>query len=461
MKLTPEQQATTNRIIDDYVQIGLSITPINRDAATEATLSLYDALESKRPTVILHVQSPFASAIGGLLLDRVFDKRHCLLNDGAVLHALDEVKEELAGQISSMDAGALGAILQDMTSQIQSQMPAIEQAFWSMSSIDLSWTLLHMYANLGSEEVMVSWKKKAPTLKEVILQRLARDRGRTTDWLSKRRIAAPVTDTVQSARVGIDDAVASSIRLHLHSRSLGKGRDFCESDTLAMLAEARWLTSKAINLGVMNGPKLFHAIERMVSQAGHVSTISVWCGIAISDRPAELHLDARQRPHRLDGPAILYRDGWAIYAIHGIAVPREVIEQPSSITVRHIDEEKNVEVRRVLIERYGLDRYMKDSQAELLHRDATGLLYRKQVTGDEPITMVRVLNSTPEAEGTLSRDEALVAFGEAAQAALRAPADARFKEYMIRVPPDMTKAHEAVAWTFGLAAEDYHPALET
>lgn len=158
---------------------------------------------------------------------------------------------------------------------------------------------------------------------------------------------------------------------------------------------------------------------------------------------------------------MLYRDGWAIYAIHGVAVPREFVEQPSSLTVERIDKEQNIEVRRVMIERYGLDRYMKDSHTELLHRDATGLLYRKELANDEAIVMVRVLNSTPEPDGTLSRDEALVAFGEAAQAALHAPVDARFKEYMIRVPPSMTKAHEAVAWTFGLTAEDYHPALET
>jgi len=29
------------------------------------------------------------------------------------------------------------------------------------------------------------------------------------------------------------------------------------------------------------------------------------------------------------------------------------------------------------------------------------------------------------------------------------------------VPPTMRTAHEAVAWTFGLAAEDYHPAIES
>jgi len=461
MKLTPEQQATTNRIIDDYVQIGLSTKPINRDAATEAVLSLYDALEAEKAAIILHVQSPLASTIGAFLLYRVLSAKNHPWDDAAMRRALDEAKEELVGQVSGANEGTFQAIFQNVASQIQSQAPAMKHAFWSFSSASAAWTRLSTKETMETAEAIIAWKKKAPTLKEAILHRLTRNKGRTNDWLSKARTSAPVTTAVHSARDGIDDTVVSGIRLNLPAPSLWDYQDLCDSYTLAMLANAHWLTSPAINLGTMNRAKLFHAIERMVSQAEHVSMMSIWPAVAISDRPAELHLDARQRPHRLDGPAILYRDGWAIYAIHGIAVPREVIEQPSSITVRHIDEEKNVEVRRVLIERYGLDRYMKDSQAELLHRDATGLLYRKQVTGDEPITMVRVLNSTPEPEGTLSRDEALVTFGEAARAALHTPAGARFKEYMIRVPPNMTTAHEAVAWTFSLTGEEYHPALET
>jgi len=32
---------------------------------------------------------------------------------------------------------------------------------------------------------------------------------------------------------------------------------------------------------------------------------------------------------------------------------------------------------------------------------------------------------------------------------------------MIRVPPQITTAHEAVAWTFGLDTETYHPEIES
>jgi hypothetical protein len=39
--------------------------------------------------------------------------------------------------------------------------------------------------------------------------------------------------------------------------------------------------------------------------------------------------------------------------------------------------------------------------------------------------------------------------------------DGRPKHHWLRVPPTMTTAHEAVAWTFGLAAQECAPQIET
>jgi hypothetical protein len=42
----------------------------------------------------------------------------------------------------------------------------------------------------------------------------------------------------------------------------------------------------------------------------------------ICERPIAVHVDDRGRPHRTDGPAIVYRDGWAVFAHHGSRVSR-------------------------------------------------------------------------------------------------------------------------------------------
>jgi len=113
-----------------------------------------------------------------------------------------------------------------------------------------------------------------------------------------------------------------------------------------------------------------------------------------------------------------------------------VVDNPERITVADIEAETNAEVRRVKIERIGQGRYLLDSGAREVHRDDYGTLYRKEVPGDEPLVMVKVLNATPEPDGS-------------------------FKDYFLRVPSTMRTAREAVAWTFGKNPDNYEPGQET
>jgi hypothetical protein len=193
--------------------------------------------------------------------------------------------------------------------------------------------------------------------------------------------------------------------------------------------------------------------------------------LAISDRPAVINRDERGRLHCENGPSIAYRDGWKLYHWHGVVIPEYVIERPKKISVPGIEGEKNAEVRRVMLERYGIARFLKDAGAKLIHQDHAGQLFRKELTDDEPLVMVRVLNPTPEPDGTLSESEARAAFGDAmVDANLTSMVrigfaqrfeNPRFKEYFIRVHPGCKTAQEAVAWTFGMKPADYRPQIET
>jgi hypothetical protein len=118
------------------------------------------------------------------------------------------------------------------------------------------------------------------------------------------------------------------------------------------------------------------------------------------------------RLHSETGPALGFRDGWGVYAVHGTRVPAYVIENPELITWQAIESEKNAEVRRVMIGRYGADRYVVDSGASVVHELPadhpikglrTARLLVKQVEDDEPIVYVDLLNSTPEPDGTTKR----------------------------------------------------------
>lgn len=132
----------------------------------------------------------------------------------------------------------------------------------------------------------------------------------------------------------------------------------------------------------------------------------------VSDFPERLHKDAQHRPHCDDGPSHRWHDGWSIYHVHGVRVPEYVVMRPQEITPAKIDAEANAEVRRVMLNRYGVERYIRDTQAQVV--DAVGddhpmiglrraRLIRRDLPDDEPIVMVDCVNSSPEADGTHRR----------------------------------------------------------
>jgi hypothetical protein len=159
--------------------------------------------------------------------------------------------------------------------------------------------------------------------------------------------------------------------------------------------------------------------------------------VFICERPMTCHMNERLQLHNTDGPALTYTDGFAHYAWNGIIVPEKIIKEKDSITVEQIERETNVEVRRVMLEIYGEQRFLDDSGIVPIQEDETGILYRKEFPNDEALVMVKVVNRSPEPDGT-------------------------FKHYYLRVPPHIETAQEAVAWTFEFEEpEEYGPEIET
>lgn len=151
----------------------------------------------------------------------------------------------------------------------------------------------------------------------------------------------------------------------------------------------------------------------------------------ISERPDTLKRDVERRLHAEDGPALRYPDGWGIYAWHGVRVPAQVIMAPDTLTTEIIRAQTNDEVRRVMIERFGTDRFLKESNATIIDSSDFGVLWKCDIPGAaEPIVMVQLTNSTAEPDGS-------------------------FKVYWRAVPPTTTRALEAVAWTFDVPEAEY------
>jgi hypothetical protein len=85
----------------------------------------------------------------------------------------------------------------------------------------------------------------------------------------------------------------------------------------------------------------------------------------VSLNPTEIHWQDDVL-HNESGPAILYRDGFSVWAIEGLQTDEQVVMRPETQTLDQINDEENIELKRIRISRYGWDRYMKESNAEVL-----------------------------------------------------------------------------------------------
>lgn len=156
-------------------------------------------------------------------------------------------------------------------------------------------------------------------------------------------------------------------------------------------------------------------------------------GICVAcDNPNELHMQNRW-PHH-DSDAAIRFPGWSVFSINGRKVSERVVRRQYS--AKDIIKEPNLEIRHIMMERFGFGRFIQETKAREIQRDRFGKLYRIHLPQEEPLWVVEVRNSTPEPDGT-------------------------FKLYHLRVPPFIRTAHEAVAWSFDLAADDYDPVKET
>ncbi|MBL1078639.1 hypothetical protein JK358_29975 [Nocardia sp. 2] len=256
-------------------------------------------------------------------------------------------------------------------------------------------------------------------------------------------VTRTLTDRIRS---GVVEAVLGPEPIETDSgrRNFGRGTRGNEErrERAAAEAEIRGVLLDAVH-GQHDAPWLaaFDGTgDRLAGLAGVARHAGWWWpfenAVVLTERPLRLARDEAGRLHSGDGPALVYPDGFALYAWGGMPVPADFLDGLNTLTPERIRAEENAELRRVMLEHFGYDRYLAESNAQPVHRDETGILWRIALPDDEDVAMVEVVNSTAEPDGT-------------------------YRTYWLRVPPRTRTAREGVAWTFGLTADEYDPLRQT
>jgi len=374
--LTEEQIAKFPEYVKKWTDIGLCTDPANRPEAEKAINKCYELAGLKRPEKIVWCGSPLSQG----LVRSIITNENIMKEIGSKISIGDSVRESVR----------------------QSVMDSVVDPVWN-SVVDPVWD------SVGASV----W-----------------DSVRASVWAS---VGASVWDSVgasvrasvgASVRASVGASVRASVGASVWASSYGSH----DADFLSFYSFFRNELKLTTQTDKITG------LTELANHCGWILPHENIC--FASERHCILNRDERGRLHSISDPAIMYPDGWKIYAIHGVRVPEYIVTNPEQITIDKIDSEKNAEIRRIMIDIYGAKNYIENCGATLIHNDKYGKLYKKVVEDDEDIVMVKVINSTSEPDGT-------------------------FKEYYLRVPPNIERAHQAVAWTFGKTEKTYNPLLET
>ena len=154
--------------------------------------------------------------------------------------------------------------------------------------------------------------------------------------------------------------------------------------------------------------------------------------VVASERPTGVRWDDQRRLHCETGPAIRYSDGYELFAWHGVRIPPEWVAD-KAITPEDALRWPNMEQRRAACEILGWDLILDRLGGRTIDRDAdpqVGELIRVNIPDIGEEQFLRVTCGTG-------------------------------RRFALPVPPNMTTALQANAWTYGLDADQYAPEVRT
>ncbi|WP_305789454.1 DUF6745 domain-containing protein [Symbioplanes lichenis] len=446
MQLTPAQETAAAAVEDQWLAAGLATGPAHRPAAEEAVALAYRAAGLEPPTHVYWLSSPRAGAVAAALLASPSPQGASPLS-GAVPSWVRDVESELRrqGWHPALTAGP-------------AVRTAVRSAPWSAARA----TALATFGMEGWAQLSAAAGRRAWTL---IMDRIAaRLRTRLREDLADlpAALATPAARAVLDAVYGQHDAAwlatfaaadtltaagrpspspgSSSAPSPSSSSALSPSSAAPSSAAFSALSPSSAApSSAAFSATAFLGDGPSSARGSLAGLAAVAQEAGWWWPFAdaviLTERPTMLSRDNVGRLHS-ETAALQFPDGYHLWAWRGMPIPAALASELPTLTTDRIKAEPNAEIRRVMLEHYGYDRYLRDSGAHKQHTDETGTLWHLALPNDEPLVMVEVVNATPEPDGT-------------------------HRIYWLRVPPRTRTAREGVAWTFGLTADEYHPQIQT
>lgn len=285
-ELTDSQIHSLDRVKDDWLAHGLATGPADRAEAEAGVADAYRAAGLEPPALCIWLDSPMAGAIGAWML---------------------------AGPEGPRPRGE-GHVRAQVDAQIRAQADAQNRGRSVTGTGDRVWTWGRDQAGeLVRDRVRDQISDHVVEQVRVLLREEFGGRAGAAD---EHQVWAQILDRVHSDGFGerVRDHVRAQVRDQLGTeipRSI-PGQHDVEWLAAWDYFRAHWSVAEADRLG---------GIMRVARSAGRWWPFEH--AVILTERPTTLHRDDQGRPHRETGPAIAYRDGFAVWSWHGVRLPRE------------------------------------------------------------------------------------------------------------------------------------------
>lgn len=170
-------------------------------------------------------------------------------------------------------------------------------------------------------------------------------------------LKSPDQESTEAEVVRIGEKVAQEL-LSCHEHRNGGNQwahwlayqDFCVEEH-GVLVEGKNVFLPYRELGLHSGPRYMH---------------EKFC--IISDRPTVLSANDRNQPHNPNGPSHAWGDDIKYWHIDGIQLTEQIVMKPETLTVQQVIDQGNVDVKRIMCERMGWEKYLVESGAVPMDR---------------------------------------------------------------------------------------------
>jgi hypothetical protein len=452
LKLTPEQTALIPVYRQKWWKSALSHKRLDRERTQKAIATAYSLLSLPSPEIVFF-DSPQAavefwerqpkssleryglpvSQFYSIIL-KLFFQLPKLAIDSLPLSVWEELQQgnfdrlgiwREVGDKYLPRAFILSSTQGEIISRQLSQLDWGKKWIWEISKIGIK-----AFPNLAEPIVEFLWQEQQKAMREQLLQQPG------GNWLVQ--IGDTVGSWLQPLEKPVRDFVVPSITKGLGDSLVNFGEYLSQSSSVTMTGSS--LSGNSIFLGVellpildfwiseieeLTDGKSWEAIKTLTQETCWVMPCEQVC--FVFERPIKLLFDDRDRLHAEGQPALKFADGYRVYAYQGVTLPEKYGKlHPHQWQSAWILEERNAELRRVLIQGIGYGRLCQELNATILDSWREYTLLRinldrvayvnEQEVIEEPIHLLKM--TCPSTNHI----------------------------HVLRVPPDLTSARAAVSW---------------